>query len=74
MQLLDNAGIPADYPRGSPDVQAIANTLAQQLGPQYVLIKRGLIDEDDGATTLHHLLASWDRWCRAAACDVDLPI
>lgn len=57
MQLLEDAGIPADYPRGIPDVQALAKTLTQNLGPQYVVIKREFIDEDDGATTLHYVLA-----------------
>lgn len=56
MQLLEDAGIPADYPRGIPDVQAMAKTLARNLGPQYVIIKREFLDEDDGATTLHYVL------------------
>lgn len=56
--LLEDAGIPAGYPRGIPDVQALAKTLAQKLGPQYVMIKREFIDEEDGATTLHYVLIS----------------
>lgn len=56
MQLLEDAGVPADYPRGIPDVQALAKSLAQNLGPQYVVIKREFIDEDDGVTTLHYVL------------------
>lgn len=57
MHLLEDAGIPAGYPRGIPDVQALATTVAQALGPQYVIIKREFIDEEDGATTLHYVLA-----------------
>lgn len=60
IHLLEDAGIPAGYPRGIPDVQALATTVAQELGPQYVIIKREFIDEDDGATTLHYVLASRD--------------
>lgn len=56
MQLLADAGIPVDHPRGIPDVQAMAETLAQRLGPQYVVIQREFVDEDDGATTLHYVL------------------
>lgn len=56
MQLLENAGIQAEYLRGIPDVQAVAKTLAQSLGPQYVIIKREFVDEDDAATTLHYVL------------------
>lgn len=60
MQLLEDAGIPADYPRDIPDVHALAKTLAQNLGPQYVVIKREFVDEDDGATTLHYVLVGGD--------------
>ncbi|KAJ4401586.1 hypothetical protein N0V82_010859 [Gnomoniopsis sp. IMI 355080] len=57
MELLKDAGIPANYPRGIPDVQAMAQALARNLGPQYVLIKREFVDEEGGATTLHYVLA-----------------
>lgn len=56
MQLLKSAGIPSNHPRGIPDVQAMAKTLAQRLGPQYVVIQREFVDEDDGAITLHYVL------------------
>lgn len=56
MQLLKSAGIPANHPRGIPDVQAMAMTLAQKLGPQYVVIHRQFVDVDDGAITLHYVL------------------
>lgn len=56
MRLLEDAGVPVHHPRGIPDVQAMAKTLAKELGPQYVVIKREFIDEDDGATTLHYVL------------------
>lgn len=56
MQLLNSAGIPTNHPRGIPDVQAMAKTLAQKLGPRYVAIHREFVDEDDGAITLHYVL------------------
>lgn len=57
MHLLENAGIPVVYPRGIPDVHALAKTVATKLGPQHVIIKREFTDEDNGATTLHYVLA-----------------
>lgn len=57
MRLLEDAGVPVNYPRGMPDVQALAKTAVTELGPQFVIIKREFLDEDDGATTLHYVLA-----------------
>ncbi len=53
--LLDEAGIPADYPKNMDDVVAMANTL-RTLGPKYVIIKREILEEGDGTTTLHFVL------------------
>lgn len=36
----------------------MAKTLARNLDPQYVIIKKEFVDEDDGATILHYDLAS----------------
>lgn len=58
IQLLENAGLPGNYPKGIPDVQALAKNVAQNLGVQYTVIKREFIDEEDGATTLHYVLAA----------------
>ncbi|KAL7937840.1 pyridoxamine kinase [Trichoderma chlorosporum] len=53
--LLDEAGIPVDYPKSIQDVQSMANTL-RSLGPEYVIIKREVFEESDGMTTLHFVL------------------
>ncbi|KAL7946387.1 pyridoxamine kinase [Trichoderma barbatum] len=53
--LLNEAGIPIDYPKSIQDVQSMAKTL-RSLGPEYVVIKREIFDESDGATTLHFVL------------------
>jgi hydroxymethylpyrimidine/phosphomethylpyrimidine kinase len=53
--LLDNAGIPFDYPTSMQDVQSMANTL-RGLGPKYVIIKREIHSKDDRKTTLHFVL------------------
>ncbi|KAH8901560.1 Ribokinase-like protein [Thozetella sp. PMI_491] len=54
-KLLDEAGIPADYPKNMDDVVSLANTL-RKLGPKYVIIKREILEEGDGTTTLHFIL------------------
>jgi hydroxymethylpyrimidine/phosphomethylpyrimidine kinase len=42
--LLDDVGVPADYPKSMEDVKSLAK-FVQALGPRYVLIKREILDE-----------------------------
>ncbi|KAM6480968.1 pyridoxamine kinase [Trichoderma sp. SZMC 28011] len=58
--LLDEAGIPVDYPKSIQDVQSMANTL-RSLGPEYVIIKREIFEETDGMTTLHFVLCGGEE-------------
>ncbi|KAL6802211.1 pyridoxamine kinase [Trichoderma sp. SZMC 28012] len=58
--LLDEAGIPVDYPKSIQDVQSMANTL-RSLGPEYVIIKREMFEEADGMTTLHFVLCGGEE-------------
>ncbi|KAK0766613.1 hypothetical protein N5P37_000338 [Trichoderma harzianum] len=58
--LLDEAGIPVDYPKSIQDVQSMANTL-RNLGPEYVIIKREMFEETDGMTTLHFVLCGGEE-------------
>ncbi|KAM3485037.1 hypothetical protein MY8738_001720, partial [Beauveria namnaoensis] len=53
--LLDNAGIPIDYPQSMQDVQTMGQAV-QRLGPDYVVMKREILGENDGMTTLHYVL------------------
>ncbi|OAA72359.1 Phosphomethylpyrimidine kinase type-1 [Cordyceps fumosorosea ARSEF 2679] len=53
--LLDNAGIPIDYPQSIQDVQTMGQAV-QKLGPDYVVMKREILGENDGMTTLHYVL------------------
>ncbi|KAM3517184.1 hypothetical protein NHJ13051_009204 [Beauveria bassiana] len=53
--LLDNAGIPIDYPQSMQDVQTMGQAV-QKLGPDYVVMKREILGENDGMTTLHYVL------------------
>ncbi|OAR02915.1 hypothetical protein LLEC1_04257, partial [Akanthomyces lecanii] len=53
--LLDNAGIHIDYPQSIQDVQAMGQAV-QELGPDCVVMKREMLGEDDGMTTLHYVL------------------
>lgn len=59
-QLLDEAGIPVDYPKSVQDVLLMANTL-RSLGPKFVIIKREIFDEGDGTTTLHFVLCGGEE-------------
>jgi len=54
-QLLDNAGIPIDYPKSIADVGLMAKALLD-LGPEYAIIKREILDETGDMTTLHFVL------------------
>ncbi|KAF1736397.1 hypothetical protein CRV24_002004 [Beauveria bassiana] len=53
--LLDNAGIHIDYPQSMQDVQTMGQAV-QKLGPEYVVMKREMLGENDGMTTLHYVL------------------
>ncbi len=53
--LLDNASIHIDYPQSIQDVQTMGQAL-QKLGPDYVVMKREILGETDGMTTLHYVL------------------
>ncbi|KAK8145560.1 hypothetical protein G3M48_004301 [Beauveria asiatica] len=53
--LLDNAGIHIDYPQSVRDVQTMGQAV-QKLGPDYVVMKREMLREIDGMTTLHYVL------------------
>lgn len=53
--LLDNAGIHIDYPQSMQDVQTMGQAV-QKLGPEYVVMKREILGENDGMTTLHYVL------------------
>ncbi|KAM3430477.1 hypothetical protein MY4824_007641 [Beauveria thailandica] len=53
--LLDNAGIHIDYPQSVRDVQTMGQAV-QKLGPDYVIMKREMLREIDGMTTLHYVL------------------
>ncbi|KAG4439014.1 hypothetical protein IFR05_005530 [Cadophora sp. M221] len=55
--LLDNAGIPIEYPQDMEDVKNLGKTLLP-LGPKSVLIKREIFDEFAKDTTLHFVLCS----------------
>ncbi|KAM3511373.1 hypothetical protein MY11210_004982 [Beauveria gryllotalpidicola] len=53
--LLDNASIHIDYPQSIKDVQTMGQAV-QKLGPDYVVMKREILGENDGMTTLHYVL------------------
>lgn len=53
--LLDIAGIHIDYPQSIQDVQSMGQAV-QTLGPDYVVMKREILGENDGTTTLHYVL------------------
>ena len=53
--LLDEAGIPTDYPKNIGDVVEMAKAL-RDLGPKYVLIKREVFEEAGLTTTFHFVL------------------
>jgi len=53
--LLDDAGIPVEYPKSIEDVILLAKSL-QALGPRYVLTKREIFDGGAIKTTLHYVL------------------
>ena len=54
-RILDDAGIPVEYPKSIEDVKLLGKSL-QALGPQYVLIKREIFNEEAKKTTLHYVL------------------
>lgn len=53
--ILDEAGIPIDYPKNVQDVMLMGNTL-RSLGPEYVIMEREIYDESERTTTLHFVL------------------
>lgn len=53
--LLDNAGVPIDYPKSMQDVVTMANALCK-LGPEYAIIKREVLEEESRMTVLHYIL------------------
>lgn len=53
--LLDNAGVPAEYPKNMDDVKTLAKAV-RTLGPEWVLIKREIFDGKEMKTTLHFVL------------------
>jgi hydroxymethylpyrimidine/phosphomethylpyrimidine kinase len=53
--LLDEAEIPVDYPKSVQDVLTMANAL-RSLGPEYVIIKREILEDGNKMTLLHYVL------------------
>ncbi|RKU45224.1 hypothetical protein DL546_001321 [Coniochaeta pulveracea] len=53
--LLDEAGVAVDYPKSVQDVLTMANAL-RSLGPEYVIIKREILEDDKRMSLLHYVL------------------